>query len=81
MYRLGQAHARTPRESELAAVEEPQVTGNQALDTVHIHLHGKHDDFTLSMTRYEAEALSTRLAAVVERTRTQDGWVSVPLEP
>jgi hypothetical protein len=81
MYRLLRNHARGARVAELAAVEEPQVTGNRALDTVHLHLQGARDDFSVAMTRYEAEALAARLAAVVERTRTQDGWVSVPVTP
>jgi hypothetical protein len=80
MYHLRREHARRSREAELAAVKDLRITGNQALDSVHLHLDGEHNTFTLSMTRDDVEALAAWLAAVVERTRRQDGWVSVPVE-
>ena len=72
MYHLRREHARRPREAELATVKAPRITGNQALDTVHLHLDAEHDTFTLSMTREDAEAPAAWLAAVVERTRRRN---------
>jgi hypothetical protein len=54
MYHLRREHARRSREAELAAVKDLRTTGNQALDSVHLHLDGEHNTFTLSMTREDA---------------------------